>query len=300
MHISGSVDLSGEISIGSSSISVSEAVAVRQMIRKMILKTSAPENMFLQSDNENIYARTDQQARDVMHVITATKAAHKVLGDLKLIFVLDLQADADIEKVESRVRLQTGMYINTYTLTKIHNGQTSLDQLWSQPDKNAVEKVSDLFLVENCHTTGAAPFMIPAKKFMEVKETSFVIYVDSENERWADLYEKLFTKCGYNVQIVIFDSFSTTTTSKKRISTAEELDDHIENLKEFKNLISIILVNTTYAFNPMKLKTNWGGLEPQNLILTICSRFPNVDKVFILDSFFKVSKSFRKLGFISL
>ena len=130
---------------------------------------------------------------------------------------------------------------------------------------------------------------MPTKKLIEPKQTSLVVYVDSENERWADLYENLFSRCGYTAKIVVFDSFSTTTTSKKRISKAEELDDHIESLKEYKNLISIILINTTYAFNPMKLKTNWGGLEPQNLILTISSKFPNLDKVFILDSFFKVS-----------
>ena len=256
----------------------------------MILKTSAPDNMFLQSDNENIYARTDQQARDVLHVITATKATHKILGDLKLIFVLDLQSEVDAEKIESLVRLQTGLYINTYTLTKIHTSQSShTNQIWASSDKSAIEKIEDLFLIDQCHTTGAAPFKMPTKKLIEPKQTSLVVYVDSENERWADLYENLFSRCGYTAKIVVFDSFSTTTTSKKRISKAEELDDHIESLNEYKNLISIILINTTYAFNPMKLKTNWGGLEPQNLILTISSKFPHLDKVFVLDSFFKVS-----------
>ena len=122
IHITGKLE-SLNVCIGRSKIEFSEIIALRQLIRKMILKTTASDNMFLKSENTDIYLPTsDKQAKDVAQIIAATKATHKLLGSIKLIIIFDLLVDSkvDIEKERKTINGQTGLYLNTSSIVNLH------------------------------------------------------------------------------------------------------------------------------------------------------------------------------------
>ena len=122
IHITGKLE-SSKVCIARSKIDFSEIIALRQLIRKMILKTTASDNMFLQSENTDIYLPTsDKQAKDVAQIIAATKATHKLLGNIKLVIVFDLLIDSqvDVEKQRKSINAQTGVYLNTSSIVNLY------------------------------------------------------------------------------------------------------------------------------------------------------------------------------------
>ena len=81
--------------------------------------------MFLQSENTDIYLPTsDKQAKDVAQIIVATKATHKLLGNIKLVIIFDLLIDSqvDVEKQRKSINAQTGVYLNTSSIVNLYQG----------------------------------------------------------------------------------------------------------------------------------------------------------------------------------
>ena len=138
---------------------------------------------------------------------------------------------------------------------------------------------------------GKIPIEPRETKLIDPSKTKVLIYADSDNENWTSLYDRIFRRMGYEPDVLIFDGFSRTEGNKQRISQADELDDHVRNLKDCENLITVCLVNTTYTFNPIKFKTNWGAVKPTDLMQQISERFVGSVKIMILDNYYKVSNT---------
>ena len=136
---------------------------------------------------------------------------------------------------------------------------------------------------------GKIPIEPSEKKLLVPSKTKVLIYADSDNEKWTTLYDRVFCRMEYKPEIVIFDGFSSTEGNKRRFSQADELEEHIRNLTDCDNLITVCLVNTTYTFNPIKFKTNWGAVKPIDLMQQISDRFVDSVKIMILDNYYKVN-----------
>lgn len=246
--------------------------------------------MFLQAENADIYKSSEKQAKDVAEIIVATKATHRLFGNVKIIIIVDLLVDESVslEKTKQRLNTETGFYLNTSSVVNVHHTMKQCFH-FNQQDITLLNVVNELHQRDISSVSGKIPTGSATKRLVQPFKTTVIIYADSDSEEWTRLYEALFRRMGYTITTVIFDGFSNKTEDKQRISSAIELTEQIETLPPCDYVIAICLISSTYAFNPIKFNTPWGPVKPVDLIQRIDDRFPDSTKLILLDMYFKVS-----------